>query len=192
MPAALSPLRYIQLARCVIQWWVDTAPMLAARRKAAQERAARLVYAPRLRALAAPSVAQMMLPEEQYQKVAAATAAQDRPASAAAITSALASPYLSTPDISLPPSNLPLSLPPRPRPDEGHDEIYRLMNDPRAFLPGAMQAPKEIVVLCHGKSRTRPPPPCASWGQPWGIRATSPHVFGWQRGARFRRNRTTH
>jgi len=31
-------------------------------------------------------------------------------------------------------------------------EIYRLMNDERLLHPGRNNAPKEIIVLCHGES----------------------------------------
>lgn len=44
---------------------------------------------------------------------------------------------------------------PDPRYPPEPTEIYRLMNDERSYLPGSMQAPKEIVVLCHGKHRPR-------------------------------------
>ncbi|ORY34820.1 Alpha/Beta hydrolase protein [Naematelia encephala] len=36
------------------------------------------------------------------------------------------------------------NLPPEP------NDIYRLMNDERLMIPGALKPPREVVVLCHG------------------------------------------
>jgi triacylglycerol lipase len=50
----------------------------------------------------------------------------------------------------------PSSRPPRPdkQPDPRYPaepvDIYRLMNDSRLLIPGAIKPPREIVVLCHG------------------------------------------
>lgn len=35
-------------------------------------------------------------------------------------------------------------------------EMYRLMNDERLLIPGAVKPPKEIVVLCHGELPRQP------------------------------------
>lgn len=36
-------------------------------------------------------------------------------------------------------------LPPEP------SEIYRLMNDERLLIPGGVKPPREVIVLCHGE-----------------------------------------
>lgn len=148
MPATLSPFRYIQLARYVIQWWVDASPAFAARRKAAQERAAQFIHAPRLRtrAFAASPVANAQVGEDP---LLLKTSAAQRNVEVDALPSKS---IPRNPDVDV--SGL------EPRPDRHPDpryppentEIYRLMNDPRAFLPSKMKAPKEIIVLCHGES----------------------------------------
>lgn len=172
MPATLSPFRYIQVARYVIQWWLDAAPGFAARRKAARDRAAQFIYAPRMgartRALAAATVLSDENAGLRGKSNSAATGAETSsdpnnytntntnmtptPAPKASLTlePGYMTPY-PTADVPLPPPS------PRPaRPDRVPDnryntEIYRLMNDDRAYVPGAMKPPREIVVLCHGQ-----------------------------------------
>jgi triacylglycerol lipase len=167
MPATLSPFRYIQMARYVLQWWVDAAPMFAARRKAAQERAAQFVYAPRLRAraLAAPPIANAIVADIDQDRASHQPHTHTPTPGAHTLPSRSMHTDAAPAQIEvLPPSAVPRNpgvdvsglnpLPDR-RPDPHFPpeqrDIYRLMNDPRAFLPGAMQAPREVVVLCHGE-----------------------------------------
>lgn len=42
-------------------------------------------------------------------------------------------------------------LAPDPKWPPGPKEIYNLMNDERLFVPGAIKPPREVVVLCHGE-----------------------------------------
>lgn len=139
MPATLSPFRYIQVARYIAQWWVDTLPGLQARRKAAQAQAARIIYAPR-----APRG--VLRGKKDYATTAGAGAA-----------AALQTP---PPTVNFDPSDLEAELEYlQPQPDKHPDpryppenvDIYRLMNDERAFMPGKTAPPNEIVVLCHGE-----------------------------------------
>lgn len=147
MPATLSPFRYIQLSRYVVQWWLDTALGLQARRKAAQARAAQIIYAPRPRNAA--------VPKEEYVTAAAggsSAALAFRPTSIDKFEGL----HTETELEDMPP--YPDKYPDPRYPPENMD-IYRLMNDERAFLPGSTTPPKEIVVLCHGEwdlARLRP------------------------------------
>lgn len=149
MPATLSPFRYIQVARYLLQWWLETAPGFEARRRAAQAKAAQLIYAPRLRRFAAAPTVHAALDEDEAggsgQKVRTTTPRRS-------VAERLAPPPEA--EIGLPPNTDPAEGPTRPPPQglapQDHTEIYRLMNDQRAFLPGAMQPPREIIVLCHG------------------------------------------
>ena len=54
----------------------------------------------------------------------------------------------------LPPNERLSRSPLKPDPDEPPEprEIYRLMNDERLLIPGAVKPPRETVVLCHGES----------------------------------------
>lgn len=141
MPATLSPFRYIQLARYVVQWWIDAAPGLARRRKEAQARAIRFMEAPRARS----------------RFMAAATLAASNPDGGASKLAQQAAARAGVQAIDEPDTNADVGLL-EPRVDKHPDpryppesmEIYRLMHDKRLYTPGAMQAPKEIVVLCHG------------------------------------------
>lgn len=141
MPATLSPFRYIQLARYIVQWWLETAPGLQARRKAAQARAAQIIYAPRMRKpLAQPK-------KEEYVTAAAggsSAALAFKPTSVDRFEGL----HTETELEDMPP--YPDKFPDPRYPPENMD-IYRLMNDERAFLPGSTTPPKEIVVLCHGE-----------------------------------------
>ncbi|KAL1406566.1 hypothetical protein Q8F55_008272 [Vanrija albida] len=147
MPATLSPFRYIQVARYLLQWWLETAPGFEARRRAAQAKAAQLIYAPRLRRFAAAPTVHAALDEGE------GGAAQKVRTTSRRGTAAerLAPPPEA--EIGLPPNTDPTEGPVRQQPTlapQDHTEIYRLMNDQRAFLPGSMQPPREIIVLCHG------------------------------------------
>lgn len=145
MPAAIRPFRYVQVARYLMQWWLDTAPGLTARRKAAQERATRLIYAPKLRGRAMAAAAATAQVTEDDETPRARRAAShlgvdvvDRPPTAAEDAGVLLPRPDAHPDLHFPSENT---------------EIYRLMNDDRAYMEGAMKAPREIIVLCHGESR---------------------------------------
>ncbi|CAK9780778.1 unnamed protein product [Cutaneotrichosporon oleaginosum] len=142
MPATLSPFRYIQVARYLMQWWLDTAPGLAARRKAAQERATRLIYAPKMRGRAMAAAAATAQVSEDDETPRARRAARhlgvdivDKPAAAPDDPGVLLPRPDAHPDLHFPRENT---------------EIYRLMNDDRAYIEGSMKAPREIIVLCHG------------------------------------------
>lgn len=146
MPATLSPFRYIQVARYLMQWWIDAAPGFAARRKAAQQRAHDFIYAPRMsgRAIAAAAAtAQVSADEAESPRARRAgrnlgVDVVDRPPAFPDDVSHLLPRPDAYPDLHFPSENT---------------EIYRLMNDERAYVPGAMKAPKEIIVLCHGESK---------------------------------------
>lgn len=140
MPATLSPFRYIQLARYVVNWWLETAPGLQARRKAAQARAAQIIYAPRAR----KPVAQ---PKEEYVTAAAGGSSAALAFKPTAVDR-FEGLHTDTELEDLPP--YPDKYPDPRYPPENMD-IYRLMNDERAFLPGSTTPPNEIVVLCHGE-----------------------------------------
>lgn len=143
MPATLSPFRYIQLARYVVQWWLETAPGLQARRKAAQARAAQIIYAPRAR------TATINKAREQRAKAAAGGSSATLAFNSTPVDK-FEGLHTETELEELPP--YPDKYPDPRYPPENMD-IYRLMNDERAFLPGSTTPPKEIVVLCHGKLR---------------------------------------
>lgn len=150
MPATLSPFRYIQVARYLMQWWLDNAPGLAARRKAAQQRAADFLYAPRMRGRAmAAAAATAQVSEDENESARARRAAQNLPVDVVDMPPT----YHDDPSVLLP---RPDAYPDNRFPAE-NTEIYRLMNDERAFIEGQMKAPKEIIVLCHGElERCRP------------------------------------
>lgn len=144
MPATLSPFRYIQVARYLMQWWLEAGVGLTARRKAAQQRATDFIYAPGMRSRAiAAAAATAQVSEDDAESPRAREAA--RKAGVEVVDQAPAHPG----DVS--------HLLPRPdaHPDlhfpSENTEIYRLMNDERAFLSGTMKAPREIIVLCHGE-----------------------------------------
>ncbi len=150
MPATLSPFRYIQVARYLMQWWLDTAPGLAARRKAAQERAARIMYAPRLRGRAMAAAAATAQVSEDVETPRARRAARhlgvdvvDKPSATPDDAGVLLPRPDAHPNLHFPSENT---------------EIYRLMNDDRAYMEGSMKAPREIIVLCHGEY--------GIWGRP--------------------------
>jgi triacylglycerol lipase len=132
MPVSLSPFRYLQLARYVLQRWRDQSSVSSWKGKARATplRRATLVGA--------------------GQGVLRTSADEGRDRHSA----------------DLPPFDSPVAGPSRapaggPRRSLGPDpslpsepnEIYRLMNDERLFVRGAIKPPREVVVLCHGELR---------------------------------------
>jgi triacylglycerol lipase len=169
MPTALSPFRYIQLARYVLQRWLDLSSSPSAwKGKARALPITRPPIAARRALLVGAGAGQGVL---RSSVVEDSTAQQPRPQTKSSSSAPAPSSNTSTtgpklphggrPHVWDPPSsgpsrapanepNYPLgpdpSLPPEPR------EIYRLMNDQKLFMKGAIKPPREVVVLCHGES----------------------------------------
>ncbi|KAK4688725.1 triacylglycerol lipase, partial [Tremellales sp. Uapishka_1] len=122
MGSTLSPFRYIQMARYVLHRWIDSAPLLAKPKGKGKQRA--VASTPPTRSLLLSSVAGSGAPDRKLEE-------KDQ-----AGPSKLHMPTIDNgPDPRYPPES---------------KEIYRLMNDARLFIPGAIKPPREIVVLCHG------------------------------------------
>lgn len=170
MPTALSPYRYIQLARYVLQRWLDLSSSPSAwKGKARALPNARPPIAARRALLVGAGAGQGVLRSSVVEE-SAAQQPQPKSSSSAPSTNSTTTgpkpPHGGRPHVWDPPSagpsrapanepNYPLgpdpSLPPEPR------EIYRLMNDQKLFVKGAIKPPREVVVLCHGGSASTLP-----------------------------------
>jgi len=125
MGTTISPFRYLQLARYILQKWLDTPPTISAIRKG------------KARALPHPRhiSAQSGILRASIEERRVLAGVEPSPRIPVAGPSARREPLRPDP-----------RLPPEP------SEIYRLMNDERLLVTGAAKPPREIVVLCHGES----------------------------------------
>lgn len=123
--STISPFRYLQVARYVLQKWLNSPVNHSATRKGKEK------AIPRSRPRNISS-----------QSAVLQASVEERPSS-----SGLPPPI---PVAGPSARREPLRPDPRFPPEPG--EIYRLMNDERLLVPGAAKPPREIVVLCHGES----------------------------------------
>lgn len=147
MGTTLSPFRYIQLARYVVNRWIDNIPTVKGKGK---------THLGNLHARAG----NYLLKSE---------AAPDAPPPAHARQAEAGPSRLAGVNENRPqqddhyehrqkeyhrhyrhPPRYP-KLAPDPKWPPGPKEIYNLMNDERLFVPGAIKPPREVVVLCHGE-----------------------------------------
>ncbi|WVR08157.1 hypothetical protein IAU60_005203 [Kwoniella sp. DSM 27419] len=139
---ALSPFRYIQLARYVLHRWVDSIPSVKGKQNAAA-----LLH-------------RLERSTGQPERVLRSTAMEHSSNARSRMDEPIAGPSR-IPDGPRPGpqqphrrprrghGNYPL-LEPDPKWPAGPTDIYRLMNDERLMVSGAVKPPRETVVLCHG------------------------------------------
>lgn len=130
MGTTLSPFRYIQLARYVLTRWLDHAPVAGSRWKGKAK------AKPLLRGAAGVTARGGMV-KYAVDSETQGKGVDDR--------SGLAS------TAGAGPSTSRSKLTPDPRLPAQSTEIYRLMNDERLLIQSRDNAPKEIIVLCHGR-----------------------------------------
>lgn len=135
MGTTLSPFRYIQLARYVVNKWLDQAPLAGAKWKGKGK------AKPLLRGAAGVTARGGVVNYAVNTDTTTNNGSNDR--------TGLASTAGAGPSTSRTP------LTPDPRMPAQSTEIYRLMNDERLLGRSRDNAPKEIIVLCHGESRYR-------------------------------------
>jgi triacylglycerol lipase len=145
MGAALSPFRYVQVAKYALQRLLDQAPNVAKSSWKGKGRARPVVEAtPTGTQRANASSSSSSGSDSSYRDSPGANSGpkSDTPPE---------SPNLS--GSSPGPSRSRIILQPDSRMPPQSTEIYRLMNDERLLEPGRRHAPKEIIVLCHGELR---------------------------------------
>jgi triacylglycerol lipase len=139
MGTTLSPFRYVQVARYMINRWLDHAPGATSKWKGKGK------AKPLTRATAASSPSGTL----KYSTGSDTPSGSDgqwekaTPDNASGSSSGGAGPSTSR-----------TKLQPDPRMPAQSTEIYRLMNDERLLVRDRKNAPKEIIVLCHGQSHT--------------------------------------
>ena len=139
MGATLSPFRYAQVAKYALQRWLDQTPNVVKSTWKGKGRAEPIV--------AASSTG-------SRQASGSSSSGSDSDVSPGANSGPSSSTSPEKPELSGSspgPSRSRVILQPDSRMPPQSTEIYRLMNDERLLEPGRRNAPKEIIVLCHGK-----------------------------------------
>lgn len=134
MGTTLSPFRYIQLARYVLSRWIEHGPAFASGSGSSSRWKGKGKAKPLMRNAASVSA-----------KGGIAKYALDTEPSSSSSSSSGSSSGSAAPSSSRTP------LTPDPRMPAQSTEIYRLMNDPRLLERSRKNAPREIIVLCHGE-----------------------------------------
>jgi triacylglycerol lipase len=134
--ATLSPFRYAQVARYALQRWLDQTPNVVKSTWKGKGRATPVVATTPTGSRQAGSDSESDVSPGADSGPSSSTKPEKPELSGG-------SPGPSKSRIILQPDS---RMPPQPT------EIYRLMNDERLLEPGRRNAPKEIIVLCHGKS----------------------------------------
>jgi triacylglycerol lipase len=143
MGATLSPFRYVQIAKYVLQRLVDQPTATLKSTWKGKGKAA---------VKAAPTSG-----EARYATKASSgesSSSSNSSSSSSSGSESSSSPNPEKPNLSGSspgPSRSRIILQPDSRMPAQSTEIYRLMNDERLLEPGRRNAPKEIIVLCHGE-----------------------------------------
>jgi hypothetical protein len=135
MPTTISPFRYLEVARILVNRLLDQAP------KATILTPASAIWKGKAREI---DIRPVTTPST-YSTLASA-------ASSSSSGSATSSRQSNLPPVTSSGSRSPTPLGPDPSYPPEPGDIYRLMNDERLLIPGAIKPPKEIVVLCHGEN----------------------------------------
>lgn len=144
MGATLSPFRYAQVAKYALQRWLDQTPNVVKSTWKGKGRATPVVTA-------TPTGSRQASGSSSS---SSSSGSEESDVSPGANSGPSSSTKPESPDLSgrsPSPSNSRYKLQPDSRMPPQPTEIYRLMNDERLLEPGRRNAPKEIIVLCHGE-----------------------------------------
>jgi triacylglycerol lipase len=137
MGATLSPFRYVQLAKHLFQRWIDQ-PVVKSAWKGKGKAQPLMKGAAPLSASARTSDSSSGSSSSSSSGSSSTSPAPEKPN----LTGNIGAGSQNSRHILSPDSRMPAQS----------TEIYRLMNDERLLHPGRNNAPKEIIVLCHGES----------------------------------------
>lgn len=139
MGTTLSPFRYVQVARYMLNRWLEHVPSASARWKGKGK------AKPLMRSAAGMSGRGGSVKYATESDSSSSTSQGERSSTSTGSASSSSS------NGGAGPSTSRNKLQPDPRMPAQSTEIYRLMNDERLLVRDRKNAPKEIIVLCHGK-----------------------------------------